>query len=128
MSAKPHVLFIEDDATTRRIHCGSLTAAGIPTDVVSSAEEALKILETKTVNVIVTDLMMPKYNGVDLITAVWECDYTKNIPILVFTSGGNLELMEQAVKAGATEIMQKHTCPPARLVAKILELAKGKTG
>ncbi len=65
----------------------------------------MTILEEKRVDVIVTGLMMPKYNGVDLIQAVRAADYT-NIPILVFTSGGNMELIEQAAMAGANEIVQ----------------------
>ncbi len=124
MPAMPHVLIVDDDATTRRIHSGSLAASGIPCDIVSSAEEAQQILETRNVDVIVTDLIMPKYSGVDLITAVRECDYTRHIPILVLTAGGSLELIQQAVNAGATEILQKHSCPPTKLVARILELAK----
>lgn len=123
MNTKPSALLIDDDATTRRIHSASLAMAGFPTHIVSSAEEALKILEEKRVDVIVTDLIMPTYNGVDIITAVRECDYTKRIPILVFTAGGNLELIEKAVQAGANEVLQKHTTPPAKLIEKIRELA-----
>jgi CheY-like chemotaxis protein len=122
MKSKPSILFIEDDATTRKIYAVRLAMDGLPTQLVSSAEEALKILEEQKIDVIITDLMMPKYNGVDLITAVRECDYTKHIPILVFTSGGNAELIEKAILGGANAVLQKHSCPPAKLIEKILEL------
>lgn len=122
MSTKPTVLFIDDDATMRKVYTVGLAMAGLPTHIVSSIVEAGKILEEKTVDVIVTDLMMPGFNGVDLIKAVREADYTKHIPILVFTSGGNMELVEQAALAGATEIMQKHTTPPAKLIERILKV------
>ncbi|AOS44275.1 Chemotaxis protein CheY [Lacunisphaera limnophila] len=118
---KPTVLFIDDDPTTRKVFTTGLAMAGIPTHVVGSPEEAAKVLEDKKVDVIVTDLMMPGFNGVDLIRAVREADYTKHIPILVFTSGGNLEMIEQAALAGVTEIVQKHTTPPAKLIEKILK-------
>lgn len=122
MKAKPNVLIIDDDPTTRKILTGGLAMAGIPLHTASSAEEAAKVLEEKSVDVIVTDLIMPNFNGVDLIRAVREADYTKHIPIVVFTSGGNLELIEQAAKAGANEIFQKHNTPPAKLIAHILRL------
>ena len=121
MKSKPTVLFIDDDVITRKVYTAGLAMAGIPTHVVSSPEEAAKILEEQKVDVIVTDLMMPKYNGVDLIKAVREADYTKHLPILVFTSGGNMELVEQAALAGANDIMQKHNTPPAKLIEKILK-------
>jgi CheY-like chemotaxis protein len=122
MKTKPTVLFIDDDATMRKVYSAGLAMAGIPTQMVASTEEAGKILEEKKVDVVVTDLMMPNYSGVDLIKAVREADYTKHIPILVFTSGGNTDLMEQAALAGANEIMQKHNTPPAKLIEKILKL------
>jgi len=121
MKSKPTVLFIDDDATMRKVYTVGLAMAGIPMHIVSTPEEALQVLEEKTIHVIVTDLMMPKYSGVDVIKAVREADYTKHIPILVFTSGGNMQLMEEAALAGATEIMQKHNTPPAKLIEKILK-------
>jgi CheY-like chemotaxis protein len=122
MKPKPHVLFIDDDATMRKVYTVGLAMAGIPTHIVSSAEEAAKVLEEKQVDVVVTDLMMPNFNGVDLIRAVREADYTKHIPIVVFTSGGNMQLMEEAAVAGANEIMQKHNTPPAKLIERVVKL------
>ena len=125
---KPTVLVIEDDATTRKVLTGGLAVAGIPTHVASSPEQASEILADKSVDVIVTDLMMPGFNGVDLIQAVREAAHTKHIPIVVFTSGGNLDLMEKAMASGANEILQKHNTPPAKLIERILALhaASGK--
>ena len=122
MKTKPTVLFIDDDPTMRKVYTVGLAMAGMPTHIVSSSEEAVKILEEKTIDVIVTDLMMPGFNGVDLIKAVREADYTRHIPILVFTSGGNMDLNEQAAQAGSTEVMQKHNTPPAKLIERILKI------
>lgn len=122
MNKKPTVLFIDDDPTTRKVYTGGLAMAGIPLFMVSSPEEAAAVLEKSAVDVIVTDLIMPGFNGVDLIRAVREADYTKHLPIIVFTSGGNLELIEQAATSGANEILQKHTTPPAKLIERILKL------
>lgn len=121
MSKKPTVLFIDDDPTTRKVYTGGLAMAGIPAFFAASPEEAATFLEEQKIDVIVTDLMMPKYNGVDLIRAVREADYTKHIPIVVFTSGGNLDLIEQAALSGANEILQKHTTPPAKLIERIMK-------
>lgn len=122
MKPKPTVLILDDDPTTRKVLTGGLAMAGIPMHIAGSAEEAGKILEEKKVDVVVTDLMMPGFNGVDLIQAIREADYTKHIPIVVFTSGGNLDLIEKAAMAGANEILQKHNTPPAKLIERILKL------
>ncbi len=122
MKPKPHVLILDDDPTTRKVLTGGLAMAGIPVHIAGSAEEAAKVLEEKKVDVVVTDLMMPNFNGVDLIQAIREADYTKHIPIVVFTSGGNMELMEKAAMSGANIILQKHTTPPAKLIETVLKL------
>ncbi len=125
---KPTVLIIEDDPTTRKVLTVGLTVAGIPMHIASSPEEASDILAEKPIDVIVTDLMMPGFNGVDLIQAVRAAPHTKHIPILVFTSGGNLELMEKATMAGADEICQKHNTPPAKLIEKLMKLHETAAG
>ena len=66
--------------------------------------------------------MMPGYSGADLVEAVRSNDFTKHLPIIVFTSGGNPDLVEKASLSGANEIMQKHTTPPARLIELVLKL------
>jgi DNA-binding NtrC family response regulator len=121
MNIKPTVLFIDDDPSTRKIINGGMAMVGLLSHIAGSAEDAGVILENEKIDVIVTDLMMPGFNGVDLIKAVREADYTKHIPILVFTSGGNVELMAEAMQAGANEIVLKHTTPPAKLIEKILK-------
>ena len=120
--SKPTVLIIDDDPTTRKVLTGGLAMAGIPMHIAGSAEEAAKVLEEKSVDVIVTDLMMPGFNGVDLIQAIREADYTRHIPVVVFTSGGNLDLIEKAAISGANQIFQKHNTPPAKLIEAILKL------
>lgn len=123
MIKKPTVLFIDDDLSTRRVYASKLAMSGFPTHIVSSPEEAVVILEKEgAVDVIITDLMMPNFDGVDLIKAVRECAYTRHIPILAFTTGGNIDLMEKAAMSGANEIIQKYSCPPATLVAKVMEV------
>ena len=66
MKPKPTVLFIDDDASMRKVYTVGLAMAGIPMHIVSSAEEAAKVLEEKKIDVVVTDLMMPGMTGREL--------------------------------------------------------------
>jgi DNA-binding response OmpR family regulator len=124
MLQKPKILFIDDDESTRRIFTTKLIMSGFQPYVVASAEAAVEVLEKEKIQLIITDLMMPGYNGVDLIRAVRDCPTTKNIPIIVLTTGGDVRLMDEAGIAGANEIFSKLTCPPTQLVARINELLK----
>lgn len=119
MTRKPIVLFVDDEPTTRRIYEYKFLTAGLPHHVVDSAEAAIKVLEEKKVDIVVTDLIMPKYDGTDLIECLRDCAQTRQIPIIVFTTGGNQDKVVEAMRAGATEVLPKHTTPPDRLLERV---------
>jgi CheY-like chemotaxis protein len=119
MPRHPIVLFVDDDPTTRRIYEYKFMTSGITGYVVDSAEGAVRVLEQKKVDVVVTDLMMPRYDGNELIECLRESPVTKHLPIIVFTTGGNQEMMLDAMKVGATEVLPKYTTPPDRLVERL---------
>jgi two-component system, chemotaxis family, chemotaxis protein CheY len=122
MTRKPTVLFVDDEPTTRRMYEYRFASLGIPHYIADSAEAAVRILEEKTVDIVVTDLLMPRYDGTDLVVCMREAEYTRKIPIILFTTGGNEEKITQAMKAGASEVLPKQTTPPDKLIARIYAL------
>lgn len=124
MMRKPTVLFVDDDALTRRIYGYRFTSLGIPNFVADSAEAAVQILEENRVDLVVTDLMMPRYDGTALIECLRECELTRTVPIILFTTGGTQENIDRAIKAGATEVLMKQTTPPDKLVEHVYALTK----
>lgn len=122
MPRKPIVLFVDDEPTTRRIYEYRFTAMGLPHYIAESAEAAVRILEEKPVDIVITDLLMPTYDGTDLVVCMREAELTRSIPIILFTTGGNEAKIAQAMKAGATEVLPKQTTPPDKLIARIYAL------
>lgn len=113
------ILFVDDDPTTRKIYETKSNNSGYTTLMAANPAEAVALLKRETVDLIVTDLMMPEYDGVDLIKAVREHPKTKHLPIIVLTYGGNLERVDTASHVGASEIHDKQDCTPDRLFARI---------
>jgi CheY-like chemotaxis protein len=124
MTRKPTVLFVDDDALTRRIFGYRFTSLGIPNFVADSAEAAVRVLEENRVDIVVTDLIMPRYDGTALIECLRECELTRNVPIILFTTGAIQEKIDRAIKAGATEVLMKQTTPPDKLVEHVYALTK----
>lgn len=67
--------------------------------------EALDILDDNTIDLLVTDLKMPKMDGIELLTAVSQS--FPEIPSLVMTAFGTSSLEQQLRKAGALNILEK---------------------
>ncbi|WP_404423433.1 PleD family two-component system response regulator [Nibricoccus sp. IMCC34717] len=126
MPAEIIVLFVDDDPTTRKIYETYAARVGVRAIMTANPTEAVAILKHQRVDLIVTDLMMPEYDGVELIRAVRENVRTRDIPVIVLTYGGNLERVDTAGHVGANEIHDKSSCPPDKLFARIQALTAQK--
>lgn len=121
---KPIVLFVDADRGARTMFEFRARLLDVPHFVADSAEAAVGILEEHRVDVVITDLFMPKYDGVDLIKCMREFALTKDIPVIVFTVGGNPQKVTDAMNAGATELVMKQITPMDKLIERAYALTK----
>ncbi|MDP3486451.1 MAG: response regulator transcription factor [Bacillota bacterium] len=91
---------------------------------VSSGSQALEIIATAKVDVIVMDLQMPGMDGISSTEALLERDPT--LRILMLTSFGGGDKIQQALAAGAAGYCLKDA-PPAELAIAIKAVAEGGT-
>lgn len=77
------VLVVEDDAAIQDVMREELESQGLSVLVVSSGEESLMVLETRSVDVIIMDLRMPGMNGVETSIAIKH--RFPDIPIILCT-------------------------------------------
>lgn len=102
----PRVLVVEDDATCRRGICRNLRLAGY--EVLSAADgvEALAAIEEHGADIIVTDLMMPNMDGVDLILNVVLAK--PRVPVIAITGTDDHEGCIKAARLfGAERVFRK---------------------
>lgn len=71
----------------------------------SSGHEALALLEKQTVDLVISDLIMPGMDGIELMLAAKERHPT--IPFIVFTARGSIESAVAAIKQGALDYLEK---------------------
>lgn len=71
----------------------------------SSGEEALSILLTEEVDVVLTDLRMPGMDGLELLKGIQEHDFT--IPVILMTAFSTMDLAREALCSGAADFIVK---------------------
>jgi len=103
-----NVLLVEDDPDARGLYGYMLALAGYKVKAVSNGLEAFAEIQVNRPDVIVTDLAMPVFSGVDLIMAVRSNEELADLPVVAITSFGE-SLREQARDAGATDSIDKPT-------------------
>jgi DNA-binding response OmpR family regulator len=81
---KKKLLIVEDEKNLCILYKEELTAAGYKVTAVTDAEAALKHIKSKKFDLIVTDIRMPKKNGIELITQIMAL--RKDIPIIINTA------------------------------------------
>ena len=70
-------------------------------------EEALALLETQTVDLILLDWNMPRLSGIDFLKQVRSMDQYKELPIIMVTSEAAKFNVIEALKHGATDYITK---------------------
>jgi two-component system response regulator AtoC len=100
------VLLVDDDLLLARLLKANMAHPGkIEVECVESGEEALTRLARGPVDALITDLSMPGLGGIELVRRVREHD--GSLPIIVITAFGTVELAVDAIRAGASEFLQK---------------------
>jgi DNA-binding NtrC family response regulator len=104
-SGKKTILVVDDTPSTLEVLQRNLTAEGYITYTAPGVEEALKLLEGTPVDLVITDLKMPKISGIDLIRHIRE-NY-RNTEVMMITGYATVENAVEAVKSGAEEYLSK---------------------
>ena len=107
------VLIIEDDPDVRLGCEQALQLEGITTESVASAEEARRLLGTDFRGVIVSDIRLPRMDGMSFLREVLAVD--PELPVVLITGHGDISMAVQAMKDGAYDFIQK-PFPPDYLV------------
>jgi two-component system response regulator HydG len=101
----PVVLIVDDDAANLQSVQKILQREGWPTLAVADGREALTALRRHRVAVLVTDLMMPGIDGLELLRAVQRT--TPSTAVVVMTAYGTVETAVESMKAGAYDFVTK---------------------
>lgn len=82
-------LVVDDSMLVRHAMCRFLEDRGFSVESASNGMEALEVLSTLRPSIIVTDLVMPKMSGRELIAKLKDNPATEHIPIVVVAGKGN---------------------------------------
>jgi len=100
------ILIAEDEAMMLAALEKNLSDEGYEVIAVQDGSEALKVLETDTPDLIITDIMMPYTSGMEVIGVV-KSNTDKNIPIIVLSAMGQESVVMDAFQLGADDFLTK---------------------
>ena len=104
------VLVVDDSAAIRKILQRVLRQTGMAIHTIHEAgdgQEALTLLGTQTVDLILSDINMPKMDGLQMLAAIKASARWRHIPVVMITTEGGETKVAEAVKLGAAGYVRK---------------------
>jgi two-component system, chemotaxis family, chemotaxis protein CheY len=104
------VLIVDDSSVMRKIVERSLRQAGLDSLLAYEAgngADALEILKSKPVDLILTDINMPSMDGLEFLRQLRSRDLAPGVPVVMITTEASLDRAKQALAAGAQYFIPK---------------------
>jgi len=118
MNKNTRILTVDDSASMRALLNHALTSHGFDVAQAEDGEVALEWLALNEVDVVITDINMPRLDGFGLIERLRAGNRHRDRPILVLTTESSEEKKARARQAGATGWIVK-PFDPEKLVAAV---------
>jgi PAS domain S-box-containing protein len=109
------LLLVEDHATNRLVLTEQLALAGFTLDVAPDGERALALWRKTRYGLVLTDLHMPKMDGIALTRAIRAAERQEGrarVPIVALTAAALRDESERCLEAGMDDIVLKPTTAP----------------
>ncbi|WP_431989814.1 SpoIIE family protein phosphatase [Streptomyces albogriseolus] len=120
------VLVADDNADMREYLTRILTAGGYEVTAVTDGVEALDAVRRRTPDLVVSDVMMPRLDGLELVTRLRGDSRTASVPVLLLSARAGQEASIEGLRAGADDYLVKPFAA-ADLLARVranVELAR----
>jgi len=116
------ILTVDDSASMRRMVLFTLGSAGYEVVQTCDGVEALEWAQKSAVDLVLTDVHMPRMDGITLVRELRALTHYKFVPMLILTTESSVEKKMDGKRAGATGWLVKPFNPPQLLatVARVI--------
>jgi adenylate cyclase len=118
------VLAVDDQPTNLRLLDAVLTPRGHQVLTAASGAEALALLETEDVDIVLLDILMPEMDGYEVCRRIRSTPATEFLPVVMITASGSEQRLA-ALEAGADDFVTK-PFDKSELLARVASLARIK--
>ncbi|MFD6798000.1 SpoIIE family protein phosphatase [Streptomyces cyaneofuscatus] len=118
LSAQARVLIADDNADMREYLSRLLRGAGYQVHAVDDGQQALEAIRADAPDLVVSDVMMPRLNGLSLVRALRTDSRTASVPVVLLSARAGQEASIEGLQAGADDYLVKPFAA-AELLARV---------
>lgn len=101
------ILLVEDDRFLRRACAAGLRQRGWTVLTAVDGEEALRMIQSERIDLVLLDMLMPKLHGLDVMRALKAEERTQSIPVLVLSNSSREQDVQEIMQLGAVGYLVK---------------------
>jgi len=113
---RPVILVVDDSITTRTMEKNLLEAAGYQVHVAVDGVEAWTLLKSEAIDLVVSDVDMPRMNGLELTAKIRADRDMANLPVILVTALESREDKERGLEVGANAYIVKSSFDQSNLL------------
>jgi two-component system phosphate regulon response regulator PhoB len=102
-----HILLVEDDPDLRELLEYELAQEGFGVDATGFGAEALRLCQRQTPDLVLLDLMLPDYSGIEICLALRRSPETAEVPVIFLTACGADADRIHGLEVGADDYLTK---------------------
>lgn len=124
MEKKKKILFIEDEKRFQEILETVFKDEGFETFIASDGADGVRVAEEKRPDIILSDLVLPKKDGFNVLKEIKNNPNLSDIPILILTNLEESQNIEKVITSGAVMYLVKANYTLDDIVYKVKEVLK----
>ena len=110
------VLIIEDDPIIANIYRSRLEKEGFQVEIAADGQTGFYRVHENNPDALLLDLMLPKMDGIQILKKIRAQKRFENTPVIVFTNAYVPNMIQEATRAGATQVFSKAALTPRQIV------------
>lgn len=120
MENKKTILIVEDDAFLSDMYQTKFSESGYDVKVAQDGQQGLSMLqEGLRPDMVLLDIVMPKMDGIEMLTAMKKNEKLKDIPVVLLTNLGQESDITRGMELGALDYFVKAHFTPSEIVKKV---------
>ncbi|MBQ3800235.1 MAG: response regulator, partial [Treponema sp.] len=116
------VLVVDDSSTTREIEAAIFESSGYAVETAVDGVDALNKLNEKHIDAVITDIAMPRMDGIMLLSNIRRQEQYNGMPVIVVSGAYDPEARKQFLDAGAQAFIVKSDFQRGNLLQAVEEL------
>lgn len=116
------ILLVDDDVYIRDLYTEVLKDENYDVAIAADGQEAVQMVAQNSFDLILLDVMLPKMDGIQVLSRIKQNEKYKNVPVVMLTNFGQKDLVKQAVSMGSSDYLLKYNITPGEMTQKVRQI------